>query len=160
MLDGAQKPGQDRLDVICGNLHGLSLGLLAVSVERIGRDAEPGYRQVFLGEILNEPDQPRGAAEGDDDALFDVKVVYQQGHQEIDINAVPQVFKPTVGPFGLTDYNKVFGTLEGNDIFDVREIDRSGAVVVVRPDQYVAHVLPLDDTAGLAAFFDGFLLEP
>jgi phenol 2-monooxygenase len=29
---------------------------------------------------------------------------------------------------------------------------------VVRPDQYVAHVLPLDDYRQLAAYFDGFML--
>jgi phenol 2-monooxygenase len=31
-------------------------------------------------------------------------------------------------------------------------------MVVVRPDQYVANVLPLDDLAGLASYFDGFML--
>ena len=30
--------------------------------------------------------------------------------------------------------------------------------VVVRPDQYVAHVLPLDAHRDLAAFFAGFLV--
>jgi phenol 2-monooxygenase len=30
-------------------------------------------------------------------------------------------------------------------------------VVVVRPDQYVGHVLPLDRHAKLAACFDGFM---
>jgi phenol 2-monooxygenase (NADPH) len=46
----------------------------------------------------------------------------------------------------------------GNDIFTVRRIDREGGcMVVVRPDQYVAHVLPLDGYEGLAAFFDGFM---
>jgi phenol 2-monooxygenase (NADPH) len=29
--------------------------------------------------------------------------------------------------------------------------------VLVRPDQYVAHVLPLDDTDALAAFLAGVL---
>jgi len=39
-----------------------------------------------------------------------------------------------------------------------RGIDRErGCMVVVRPDQYVAHVLPLDGGAQLAAFFDGFM---
>ena len=33
-------------------------------------------------------------------------------------------------------------------------------VVVVRPDQYVAAVLPLTATAELAAFFDGCLATP
>ena len=36
----------------------------------------------------------------------------------------------------------------------MREIDRGGCVVVVRPDQYVAAVLPLDDPTALAAFFE------
>lgn len=33
----------------------------------------------------------------------------------------------------------------------------SGCMVVVRPDQYVAHVLPLGTYGELAAFFAGFL---
>jgi len=48
----------------------------------------------------------------------------------------------------------------GYDIFDEREISRDGAIVVVRPDQYVAQVSPLDATAELAAFFDGILQQP
>ncbi len=32
-------------------------------------------------------------------------------------------------------------------------------MVVVRPDQYVAHVLPLDAFAELGSFFDGFMFE-
>jgi len=31
-------------------------------------------------------------------------------------------------------------------------------MVVVRPDQHVAQVLPLDAYAELAAFFDGFMV--
>jgi phenol 2-monooxygenase (NADPH) len=47
----------------------------------------------------------------------------------------------------------------GHDIFAMRGINRdAGCMVVVRPDQYVAHVLPLDGYAQLAAFFDGFML--
>ena len=38
----------------------------------------------------------------------------------------------------------------------MRGIDRSaGCVVIVRPDQYVADVLPLDDTQAVAGFFNG-----
>jgi phenol 2-monooxygenase len=44
------------------------------------------------------------------------------------------------------------------DIFDMRGIDRAqGCMVVVRPDQYVAHVLPLDAYAALSQFFAGIL---
>ena len=99
---------------------------------------------------------PEGA---DLDSLFDVKVVYQQPHGAVDIGRVPAVFLPHNGPFGLIDYEKVYATDPEHDIFDLRGIDRGGAVVVVRPDQYVAHVLPLSATDELAAFFRQNLLE-
>jgi phenol 2-monooxygenase len=105
--------------------------------------------------ITNSPESPLAATpEGaDTDAWFDLKVIYQQDHTSIDINAVPAVFKPQVGPFQLTDYEKVYATDPATDIFDLRGVDRGGVVVVVRPDQYVANVLPLTATAELGAFF-------
>ena len=40
----------------------------------------------------------------------------------------------------------------------LRGIDRQrGALVVVRPDQYVAQVLPLGDHAALSAYFESFM---
>ncbi|ALE93697.1 phenol 2-monooxygenase [Arthrobacter alpinus] len=105
--------------------------------------------------LATAPESPLAATpQGlDADAWFDVKVIYQQRHEDIDINAVPAVFKPFVGPFELTDYEKVYGTVSGDDIFDVRGLSRDGVVVVVRPDQYVAAVLPLTATAELGDFF-------
>jgi phenol 2-monooxygenase len=87
------------------------------------------------------------------DSIFDVKVIYQQRFEDVDIARVPVTFMPKTGPFELTDWEKVYATLPGEDIFDAREIARTGAVVVVRPDQYVAHVLPLTATEELAEFF-------
>ena len=110
--------------------------------------------------IATSPDSPavRYTPQGaDPDGVFDVKAIYQQDHAEVDIERVPGVFLPRVGPFGLIDYEKVYAADPEQDIFDLRGIDRNGAVVVVRPDQYVAHVLPLEATAELAAFFAGVL---
>ncbi|MCU1632355.1 MAG: phenol 2-monooxygenase [Micrococcaceae bacterium] len=109
--------------------------------------------------IGSAADSPLAATpEGiDRDAWFDVKVVYQQDHTQVDIARVPPEFKPAVGPFGLTDYEKVYAADPHADIFDLRGLDRAGVVVVVRPDQYVAHVLPLADTAGLVSFFSPIL---
>jgi phenol 2-monooxygenase len=43
--------------------------------------------------------------------------------------------------------------------FDQRGIDRArGALLLVRPDQFVAKVMPLTDVDGAAAFFDGFMV--
>jgi phenol 2-monooxygenase len=94
----------------------------------------------------------------DIDSVFDIKVIYQQAHTELDIGRVPEVFLPSVGPFELTDYEKVYAANPNQDIFELRGIDRGGAVVIVRPDQYVANVLPLTATDELAAFFRQVLL--
>ena len=103
--------------------------------------------------VISTPDA------ADVDARFDVKVIYQQDHTGVDIEAVPQAFRPLKKPFGLVDYNNVFAADPEQDIFDLRGIARSGAVVVVRPDQYVATVLPLAATDELAAFFRPILVE-
>jgi phenol 2-monooxygenase len=74
---------------------------------------------------------------------------------------MPQFLLPAKGRYGLRDYEKVFcSDHRGNaDIFDLRSIERKqGCAVVVRPDQYVANVLPLDAYSELSAFFDGFML--
>jgi phenol 2-monooxygenase len=115
----------------------------------------PGPVADFAEWLANSPGSPLAAtpSDADRDAWFDVKVIYQQDHTNVDINAVPAAFKPTVGPFKLTYLEKVFGTDPSNDIFELRDLSRDGAVVVVRPDQYVANVLPLTATAELGEFF-------
>jgi hypothetical protein len=102
---------------------------------------------------------PKGA---DIDSVIDVRAVFQQGHLELAIEAMPSFLMPAKGRYGLRDYEKMFcpDLKNRNDIFDLRGIDRTGGcMVVVRPDQYVAHILPLDAHAELGAFFDGFM-EP
>lgn len=109
--------------------------------------------------LTTSPRSPLAATpgDGDVDAWFDIKVVYQQDHTGVDIGKVPEAFLPTVGPFALVDYEKVYATAQADDVFEVRGIDRDGVVVVVRPDQYVAHVLPLAAHDELAAFFEPIL---
>ena len=99
-------------------------------------------------------------ADLDQDAYFDSKVIYQQDYSEVEYADVPAVFFPEIGPWRVNDWEKVFATGRGHDIFAERGISRDGAIVVVRPDQYVAQVLPLDATTELAAFFDGFMTQP
>jgi hypothetical protein len=93
--------------------------------------------------------------------VIDVRAVFQQAHRELAIDTMPSLLLPRKGRYGLCDYEKMFCTdvKSGNDIFAMRGIDREeGCMVVVRPDQYVAHVLPLDGCKQLASFFDGFML--
>lgn len=109
----------------------------------------------FADWLTTAPQSPLAAtpAGASDDAFVDVKVIYQQPYDSIDLNDVPEAFRPKVGRYRLTFLQKVFGTGMDTDIFAARGISRSGAVVVVRPDQYVAQVLPLDATDQLGEFF-------
>lgn len=101
---------------------------------------------------------PEGA---DLDAVFDVRAVLQTPHREVSVADLPEFLLPRKAPFGLIDYEKAFAPdPKSTDIFEARGIDRRrGAVVVVRPDQYVANVLPLDAHRELADFFDAILLQ-
>ncbi|TDQ02104.1 MULTISPECIES: FAD-binding monooxygenase [unclassified Leifsonia] len=119
------------------------------------RAGEPSAVADLASWLSSSPESPLAAtpAGADPDAWFDVKVIYQQDHTAVDLGAVPELFLPRVGPFGLIDYEKVYAADPDDDIFAVRGIDRAGAVVAVRPDQYVSAVLPLAATDELAAFF-------
>ncbi|MBW9105081.1 FAD-binding monooxygenase [Paraburkholderia phenoliruptrix] len=94
---------------------------------------------------------PEGA---DVDSVLDLRAVLQQPHREVNLKDLPTLLLPRKGRYGLTDYEKAFTSDASIDIFNEREVDRErGALVVVRPDQYVAHVLPLDAYAQLTGFF-------
>ena len=97
--------------------------------------------------------------DGDDvDALFDVKVIYQQPYDTFEYTDAPAVFRPISGPLELEYREQVFSANPENDVFENRGISRDGAVVLVRPDQYVSHVLPLDAIDELDDFLAGIFL--
>ncbi|MDO8864245.1 FAD-dependent monooxygenase [Haliea sp. E1-2-M8] len=94
--------------------------------------------------MLKSPDSPvvKYTPEGAGlDTLFDVKVIFQQHHGDIEFGPrIPDIFMPKAGPFQLTDYEKVYAIDPEADIFEARAVDRNGAIVVVRPNQYVSQV--------------------
>ena len=113
--------------------------------------------------LEHDPASPvrRHTAPGEDvDAVIDTRAVFQQGFRELDFGAMPTLLRPHIGRYGLCDYEKVFcaDLKRGADIFETRGIDRTaGCVVIVRPDQYVSHVLPLHARDDLTEYFGGFL---
>lgn len=123
---------------------------------------EESATSSFAEWLQNDPKSPLVAyrREGDDDAtLFDVDVTYQQQYTDMDVTQVPRAFRPQIGPLELNYWERVYATLPDEDIYDERQISRDGAVVVVRPDHYVAAVLPLDATDELSSFFEGVLTK-
>ncbi len=98
---------------------------------------------------------------GDDiDAVIDLRGVFQPAFRDLDYGAMPSLLRPHTGRYGLCDYEKVFCVDHkgGEDIYAMRSIDTAqGCLVLVRPDQYVAQILPLTARAELTDFFAGFL---
>ncbi len=115
----------------------------------------------FLAESPDSPIRKCTPQDADIDAVIDVRAIVQRNHRELAAELIPPFLVPHKGRYGLRDYEKLFcAELNGeDDIFDQRGIDRAdGCIVVVRPDQFVANVLPLDGVSELAAFFDRFMI--
>jgi phenol 2-monooxygenase len=116
-------------------------------------DAASRWRELcaFLGAGAIARFTPAGA---EPDSVIDVRAVFQR---DVAVDTLPPVLLPRKGKFGLIDYEKAFRA-GAEDIFDLRAVNREqGCVVVVRPDQYVAHVLALHDHDALAGFLAGNL---
>jgi phenol 2-monooxygenase len=95
------------------------------------------------------------------DSIIDVRAVFQAANRDMMLDALPYLLLPRKGRYGLVDYEKAFcpDMKTGPDLFDLRGVDRAkGALVIVRPDQFIAKVQPLDDFEGIAQFFDGVLI--
>jgi phenol 2-monooxygenase len=96
----------------------------------------------------------------DVDAVIDFRAIFQQTFEHLAYEKMPSLLRPKTGKLGLQDHEKVFCVDHKGvgDIFDMRGINRdTGCMVVVRPDQYVSHVLPLDAYTELASYFAGIL---
>ena len=133
-----------------------------------GQDDEgtPGSPVAKLCEFLSHsPQSPvkRFTAAGADvDSVIDVRAVFQQSHHTLAITALPGLLFPPKGRHGLHDYEKAFCALVDvtQNIYDLRSINKqSGCLLVLRPDQYIAQVLPLGDTDEFTRFFAGFMLN-
>ncbi|RMH45694.1 MAG: 3-hydroxybenzoate 4-monooxygenase [Alphaproteobacteria bacterium] len=132
-----------------------------------GDTAAPGSAIRRLADWLeHDPASPlvRFRRAGEDiDALIDLRAIFQKTFDQLDLERMPSLLKPAKGRFGLRDHEKIFclDHKGAGDIYAMRGIDRDrGCMVIVRPDQYVAHVLPLDGFAELAEFFAGILIPP
>jgi phenol 2-monooxygenase len=98
---------------------------------------------------------PKGA---DIDSVIDTYTVFQQ--QGLSMTDLHDYLRPAKGKYGLRDYEKVFHTDERNDIYELRGIDPTkGCVVIVRPDQHVATILPLTAHEKTTAFFEAFMVD-
>ena len=129
-----------------------------------GDVGQSGAPMARLADWLeNDPQSPvvKHTRKGEDiDAIIDVRAIFQPTFDQLDYGQMPSLLKPRTGKLGLQDHEKVFCVDHkgAGDIYDMRGIHRErGCLIVVRPDQYVANVLPLDAREELSAFFAGVL---
>lgn len=114
----------------------------------------------YLGQSFDSPVMRYTPDGADIDSVIDVLAVFQQNHRHLDLFTMPALLKPRKGRYGLIDYEKIFCADDkpGQNIFGMRGIDcTQGCLVVVRPDQFVAHVLPLAGVPELSGFFERFM---
>lgn len=122
----------------------------------------------FLDSDPRSPLRKYTPAGADPDSVIDVRAVFQSHHHRaVETNTLHAILAPKKGKYGLRDHEKVFcvdkrpeSSGGGHNIYDMRGIGKEkGCIVIVRPDQYVADVLPLDDYQALASFFSQVLVE-
>lgn len=115
--------------------------------------------------LENNPNSPilKYTKKGDAlDSVIDTYGIFQQVHQEIEFEEIPSLLRPAIGVYGLKDYEKAYcpNYKEGENIFDLRGVDKDkGCILIVRPDQHIADILPLDAIDDLENYFRNIFLE-
>jgi phenol 2-monooxygenase len=99
------------------------------------------------------------------DSVIEPILVLHSSFSSTEQSQIPDVFSPITGKWGIKDLHKTYIDDEHYNAghghaYEKFGVDPArGAVVVVRPDQYVAKVLALDDEEGVERFFEQCLLE-
>ncbi|KAK3711443.1 hypothetical protein LTR37_009622 [Vermiconidia calcicola] len=146
-------------------------------------DADGRWRIVLFGDNMHNPVHTKSPlaevcefllkniipkytpAKANIDSVIDVRAVLPQSRQSVNIANLPEILLPHKGRFGIQDYEKVFTDEESygfgvGDIYKSRGVNREkGCILIVRPDQYISAVLPLEQNARgkMENFFDGFM---
>ena len=117
------------------------------------------YRLIdFLAHSPASPVKRYTPVGADIDAIIDTYAIFQD--HNLSMPELHNYLWPAKGKYGLRDYEKVFHTQTANDVYELRGINRrDGCVVIVRPDQHIANILPVTAHDALAAFFDTFMIK-
>ncbi|PLB49808.1 2-polyprenyl-6-methoxyphenol hydroxylase [Aspergillus steynii IBT 23096] len=87
-------------------------------------------------------------------------LVHSSCHRKIEFMELPEIFRP-FDPHGGYEYGQVFADDDAygegcGHAYQSYGIAPQGCLVLIRPDQHVAFVGDLEDTAALEAYFAGF----
>ncbi|KAH6642273.1 FAD binding domain-containing protein [Boeremia exigua] len=99
------------------------------------------------------------------DSVIEPLLILSTRFRDTEQLLIPDVFSPKTGKWGIKDLHKTYIDDEHynaghGQAYEKYGVDpEKGALVIVRPDQYVAKTLSLEDGAGVEEFFAGCLLE-
>ncbi|GAP86506.1 putative FAD binding domain-containing protein [Rosellinia necatrix] len=103
-------------------------------------------------------------SECDPDSVFNIVLVLSSERAGVELEKLPEVFTPYTGRWKLKDILKVFVIDNESDYhthghaYEAYGIEPGrGALIVIRPDQYISRIGALDDVQGIHTFFSGFL---
>ncbi|CZR63787.1 probable 2-polyprenyl-6-methoxyphenol hydroxylase and related FAD-dependent oxidoreductases [Phialocephala subalpina] len=127
------------------------------------------WRLNKLAEFLDSKEGPVHRftlSNHDIDSFIEPIVVFHGERVKLEQEQIPEYFWPTTGKWRMRDLHKTFVDDESYNsghghAYEKYGVDvNEGAVVVVRPDQYVSLVTSLNDHKGLMDFFEGWVLPP
>ncbi|KAH9877854.1 hypothetical protein J1614_003071 [Plenodomus biglobosus] len=101
----------------------------------------------------------------DIDSIIEPILVLHSIFVEVEQEQIPAYFWPVSGKWGIRDLHKTYiddshYNARHGHAYEAYGIDPSvGAVVIIRPDQYVSKVTSLEDFDGVRTFFEGCLIE-
>lgn len=125
----------------------------------MGDDCQVNALCDFLQNDMASPIARCTQKGADIDTVINLQAVFQVCHREVEMTDVHPLLQPAKGRYGLRDYEKVYSALSADGCFyEKRGINKDqGGILIVRPDQYVAEVLPLNDHQGIVDFFEKVL---
>ncbi|KAF9894387.1 hypothetical protein FE257_007890 [Aspergillus nanangensis] len=122
-----------------------------------------------IGNYLESSASPmrRFTPPGDDvDGLIEPILVAHGKRHEIELGQIPTAFYPFSGKNKTRDLHKILFDDESYNkghghLYEYLGIDpQQGAIIIVRPDQYVSAVFGLDKFEQIGKFFEGFMIAP
>ncbi|TFK48400.1 hypothetical protein OE88DRAFT_1634717 [Heliocybe sulcata] len=121
---------------------------------------EPVQREkvLALAESMSQPESflqkftPKGARSSD---VFDLITIAASRKEEITYNDFPKILRPHWSRIYTDDID--FSGKFGGKAYASFGIDPQGAIIVVRPDQYVGMISPLDKVSELDDYFSSFM---
>lgn len=98
------------------------------------------------------------------DSVFEVLAVHSAPRVEVTIFDFPEVFRQYDEVNGW-DYWKIYVDDESyheghGKFYETFGVSSGGCILVIRPDQYVSYIGPMDDVEAINKFFDGFMRMP